>query len=148
MCISLSTIHLLKTRILSFSWKASDRRVFSMTAEICKVMILMNAKVTKIISSAALGHHFNLCFVIISHGFKPISWFKINDRSTNFFLILTPALRTKVFVQFKCLQEFLSRWRNKIFSINNRKTWFLQLKAVKNYTQNGRSRSALLCMLL
>ena len=36
--------------------------------------------------SLALGHHFNLCFVIISHGFKPISWFKINDRSTNFSL--------------------------------------------------------------
>ena len=36
----------------------------------------------------------------------------------------------------------------RFFSINNKKTWFLQLKAVKNYTQNGRSRSALLRMLL
>ena len=25
----------------------------------------------------------------------------------------------------------------RFFSINNKKTWFLQLKAVKNYTQNG-----------
>ena len=36
----------------------------------------------------------------------------------------------------------------RFFSINNKNTWFLQLKAVKTYTQNGRSRSALLRMLL